>query len=278
VSDVREGAPPVEAMKEPHAAAPQTVVAGVPKPPEPFRFRFVPGVVAIAIILLFLFLPGLIVDFLSDYIWLPVHGSPIASHAASDIVMLLLALGVMALLRRFGGWSDFGINWPSWPKTYVPSALFLGILFGFVMAFVDFAPEIIARVPPHGYDPWHFDMLGSLFYYGIVVGPAWEIPFRALLLTYLFWAMPGQLRWRGFAMSGAGVYVAALFAIPWAFINTVAQSFFTGLGEGLYVFVGSCALAYWFERSKSVVAPIVGHAAAVFTWQALVFAMIVAWR
>jgi ABC-type lipoprotein release transport system permease subunit len=58
-------------------------------------------------------------------------------------------------------------------------------------------------------------------------------------------------------MNGAGIVAAVIYA-------AFAASFVTkpveiALGEMVVSFVAGVAYAYWLEKSKSVIAPIIGH-------------------
>jgi hypothetical protein len=222
-------------------------------------------------------IPNLIVDTLSDYVWLPVHGSPLASRFANHTVMLLLALGMIRFLRRRRPGEDFGLVLPK-GRTYVATAIILGLLVGLIMAIVDYAPEIFERVAPHGYTYQLSNMFGWLFYQGVFVGPTEEIPYRSLVVTYLTLQMPGKLRYRGFEMNGAGVVVAAIIISGFGFFALITQPFLIAIGQIVYVFFGNLVLAYLLEKSGSVLATAIGHNVALLTWQSLVFWMVTAWR
>jgi len=241
-----------------------------------FELRTLPILWVLVLTTGLLLLPTLIVDTVSDVVGLPVYGSELANTVASHTVMLLLALGVIWIYVRSGrNWQTFGINWPP-GRSYVPTAFIIGILFGCAMAFVDYAPDIFAHKPLHGYEFHPSSPVGWLAFQGLYVGPTEEIPFRALLVGYLAVAMPGKIRFGRFEMTGAGIVVAAIFAIGFGLYALIAKDFVVAMGEAIYIFVGSTALAYWLEKSKSIVAPIVGHNAALLTWQVLVFWMVYA--
>jgi len=53
---------------------------------------------------------------------------------------------------------------------------------------------------------------------------------------------------------------------------------FAAFGQQLYAFALGVLYAYWFEKSKSVVAPIVGHNVSDLTEYAICFALIALWR
>lgn len=299
-SDLRDQpvAPPVaDSEKRPHAEeAPETAerapsesaqaVREAPRSERPararrfgphdFQLKALSTLVGLIMIACLSLIPSWVVDTLSDYVWLPVHGSPLASRFANHLVMLLLALGAIRFLQRRYR-NDFGLVLPR-GRSYVATAIILGVLFGVIMAVVDYAPEIISRTAPHDYSYHPSNMFGWIFYQGVFVGPTEEIPYRSLIVTYLALQMPGKLRYRGFEMNGAGVVVAAIFASGYGLWALIAQPLPIAVGQILYVFFGNLVLAYLFEKSGSVLAPAIGHNVALVTWQSLVFWMVTAWR
>jgi len=100
--------------------------------------------------------------------------------------------------------------------------------------------------------------VGWLFFEGVYVGPTEEIPFRALLVTYLAATMPGRLRIGRFEMNWAGVIVALIFALLHA-TNFNLRAWPMALGQQIYAFLLGVLYAYWLEKSQSIVAPIIGH-------------------
>ena len=139
------------------------------------------------------------------------------------------------------------------------------------MTLVDYAPQLLARTTPAlGYPLTTPQVLGWLFFEGVYVGPTEEIPFRALLVTFLAATMPGRVRFGRFEMNRAGVIVALIFAL------LHSTSFLTGpwpvaLGQQMYAFALGVLYAYWLEKSQSVVAPIIGHNVSDVVEYALVF-------
>ena len=284
--EVAERSEPANApeTKEPAQDVPKpglrpTRAAGRPASRHDFQLKALPtltGVVMIAC-LWPQGIPNVIVDTISDYVWLPVHGSPLASRFANHTAMLLLALGTARFLRRRHTNENFGLVLPQ-GRSYVATAIILGLLFGIVMTVVDYTPEIIARVAPHDYGFQLSNVFGWLFYQGAFVGPTEEIPYRGLVVTYLTLQMPGKLRYGRFEMNGAGVVVAGIFASAFGFWFLITQPLPIAVGQILYVFFGNLVLAYLLEKSGSVLAPAIGHNVALLTWQSLVFTMVTAWR
>jgi membrane protease YdiL (CAAX protease family) len=142
---------------------------------------------------------------------------------------------------------------------------------------VDYAPQLIAgTVPDLGFEPTPGNLWGWLFFEGVDVGPTEEIPFRALLVTYLALAMPGRLRIGRFEMNWAGVIVALIFALL-HFESFFSRDLALAIGQQAYAFALGVLYAYWLEKSKSVLAPIVGHNVSDVTEYALLFIMVAAW-
>jgi hypothetical protein len=170
---------------------------------------------------------------------------------------LLFALIGIALLKRWVP-ADYGLHWPR-ERSYIGAAVLWMVFFGVLMTLIDYAPELLAHTRPVlNYPLMTHNVVGWLFFEGIYVGPTEEIPFRALLVTYLATTMPGRLRIGRFEMNWAGVLVALMFALLHA-SSFWSRSWPLALGQQLYAFVMGVFYAYWLEKSRSVVAPIIGH-------------------
>ncbi len=175
-------------------------------------------------------------------------------HAGQVIVALL----VIAILKYRLVPADYGLHWPR-GKTYVWPAILWGVFFGVLMTVVDYAPQLLTHAginstgpaSPAGFWAW-------TFFEGVYVGPTEEIPFRALLVTYLIATMPGKLRVGRFEMSWAGIIVAVMFALLHA-NNFATRPWPLALGQQFYAFALGVSYAYWLEKSRSVLAPSIGH-------------------
>ncbi|HVV64067.1 MAG TPA: CPBP family intramembrane glutamic endopeptidase [Rhizomicrobium sp.] len=190
-------------------------------------------------------------------------------------MQLVLALIAIAIIRRRVP-ADYGLHPPEGESYLLPAALW-GLGFGVVMTLVDYGPQIFSAVAPKlGYRLTTGNVIGWLFFQGVYVGPTEEIPFRALLVTYLAATMPGKVGFKGYEMNVAGVFVAALFAIA-HIASFWSEPWWAALGQQLYAFALGVLYAYWLEKSKSVLAPIVGHNVSDVTEYALLFVMVAAW-
>jgi membrane protease YdiL (CAAX protease family) len=171
--------------------------------------------------------------------------------------LLIALLGIAVLKFRLVP-ADYGLHWPR-DKTYILPAVLWGGFFGVLMTLVDYAPQLIAHTKPSpGFALTSSNIWGWLFFEGVYVGPTEEIPFRALLVTYLARTMPGKARIGRFNMNWAGIIVALIFAL--LHISSFdSRNWPEALGQQFYAFALGILYAYWLEKSKSVVAPIVGH-------------------
>src|SRR5260221_13396601 len=146
------------------------------------------------------------------------------------------------------------------------------------MAIVDYAPYIFERIaPPLDYAFSGVNVTGWMVYQGLYSGPTEEVPFRALLVTYLTSTMPGIVHYRKLSMNGAGVVVAAIFAIGTGTTAFIASPLLVAIAQVSYVFALGVCLAYWLEKSRSVVGAAIGHNVAFGIKQALLFAMVAVW-
>jgi len=162
-------------------------------------------------------------------------------------------------------------------KGYVLPAIGLGVFVSVIALIGDYVPELVARRAPHlGYPLTTQNVVGWLTFQGIVVGPTEEIPYRSLLLGYLTAAMPGKVRFLNIRMNGAGVVVALVFGLG-HLMNFGQMPFWGLIRQVLGAFVFSLSCAYWFERSRSVLAPIVFYNVWDFTQTASIYLMVAAW-
>jgi uncharacterized protein len=185
------------------------------------------------------------------------HGPTLPWLYMQHGLQFLLALLAIAIVKRWVP-ADYGLHWPR-GKTYIGAALAWGAAFGVLMTLVDYAPQLIAHTKPDpGFPLTRGNVLGWLFFEGVYVGPTEEVPFRALLVTFLAATMPGKLRLGRFTMNWAGVIVALIFALLHA-TNFNLRAWPLALGQQIYAFLLGVLYAYWLEKSGSVVAPIIGH-------------------
>jgi membrane protease YdiL (CAAX protease family) len=241
----------------------------------PFRPKIFPILVVCAIGFGLPYLAAYCAIFASSHFHTPSPEGPTLPWLyAHHAFQLVIALGAIAVMKRLVP-ADYGLHWPR-GRTYVRAAILWGLFFGVLMTLVDYAPEILARtVPSLDYKLTSTNVTGWLFFEGVYVGPTEEIPFRALLVTYLAATMPGRLRIGPFEMNWAGIVAALLFALLHA-TNFWMRPWPLALGQQAYAFALGVLYAYWLEKSKSVLAPIVGHNVGDVTEYAILFVWVAA--
>jgi uncharacterized protein len=224
-----------------------------------FRFKLVPILVTVALGYAVPIGGAYLAHFAIRVLHLPVvPGFNLGWLYLQHGAQLLVALSAIAGLKYTVVPADYGLHWPH-GKTYIWPALLWGTVFGVVMTLVDYAPQIVSHTKPDlgsGLTP--SNLASWLLFEGVYVGPTEELPFRALLVTYLATTMPGKVKLGRFEMNWAGVIVALIFALLHA-ESFDTQAWPQALGQQVYAFALGVLYAYWLEKSQSIVAPIIGH-------------------
>lgn len=218
----------------------------------------------------------LIVEIVQHFIPLPDRpASPWMEYyyvGAAQLVLTLIAIAFTKGILK----GDYGLHLPR-GDSYVASAIFCGFLLGAALTAVDFGPQIAAQHPPSGaYELTPFNIAGWLSYRGGFLGITDETLFRGLLVTYLAAAIPGRVSFLRLQMNVAGVIVAMILAMPYS-AGFVGHPFGIALAAILCTFVQGVFFAYWFEKSGSLLAPIIGHDVCYGLYQVLIFAMVAVW-
>jgi len=239
----------------------------------PFRLKLVPLLVVVALGFTLPYAAAFAAVFCSKWLHTPSPQGPtlpwLYIHHAFQLGFALIAI---VIVKRFVP-ADYGLHAPR-GKTYIGQAIAWGVFFGVLMTLVDYAPQLVAHTKPMlGYPLTSANVGGWLFFEGVYVGPTEEIPFRALLVTYLAAAMPGKLKLGRFDMNWAGIIVAVIFALLHA-ANFDTRAWPLALGQQIYAFALGVLYAYWLEKSGSIVAPIIGHNVGDVVEYAIVFAWV----
>jgi membrane protease YdiL (CAAX protease family) len=245
---------------------------------EGFRFRLWPILVTIVLGLGIPILSGITLDVVEHFTRLPERPDmPWVAYYYGHTAQLIYALLAIAIFKMFLR-RDYGLH-PPREKSYIGAAILWGLFFGLLMTFVDYWPQILAHHPPadRPYPLTPLNIAGWLSFEGIYVGPSEETLFRGLLVTFLMATLPGRISFWRYEMSLAGVVVALIFALAHVF-DFVTQPFLMALGQQFYAFALGVLYAYWFEKSRSLWAPVIGHNVSDVTEFIAIFAMVAMWH
>jgi membrane protease YdiL (CAAX protease family) len=244
---------------------------------EGVKLRALPIIVTVLLGLGIPILSALLVEVIEHFVHLPDRPNmPWQNLYYHHTIQLLLSLAAILFLKPFLR-GDHGLHMPR-GKSYVGAAIAWGVFFGLLMTVVDYAPQILSHKPPadQPYPLTPLNIAGWLSFEGIFVGPSEEVLFRGLLVTYLMTAIPGRVFFRKYDVSAGGIIVALIFALA-HFGSFFTRSLPMALGQMVYAFVLGVFYAYWFEKSKSLLAPIIGHNVSDVVEYILIFAMVAAW-
>jgi len=236
-----------------------------------FHFRPVPILVAILLTFGLPYIAQEVVDTSRHYSHL-VPGFAdrlgwLTAHHAVLFILGLVSIGIAKLIVR----ADYGLGLQD-ERSYVAAAFLWGIIFGVLLTLVDAAPSLLAHVAPKLDPSKSTNIPGWLAYNGLYVGTTEEIPFRALVVTYLATTMPGSWRIGRYSMNAAGVVAAFIYAISVAGFLTAPLA--VAAGQFICQFLLGVLYAYWLEKSKSVIAPIIGHNVSSVTQYALTLCLV----
>jgi membrane protease YdiL (CAAX protease family) len=189
--------------------------------------------------------------------------------------LLIGALVCIALLGK-GKFEKFGLRFPS-SRTYAGVALAWGAVAGIAMTMVDYLPNLAHHIPPADLELSVRNIAGWLSFEGLFAGTVEEILFRGLLVTFLAATLSGRVRFWRYDVSIAGVIVAVLFCL--AHLGSFwTRPLWMATGQQAYAFGLAILYTYFYEKSDSLLAPIIAHNAGNVIEYALAFVMVALWR
>ncbi len=184
---------------------------------------------------------------LRSYPWIYLHIHHFLQMVLAIIVMLFLG----------GGLKNYGFTLRS-KNLYILPAIIVGVLFGVIMTLVDHLPTIISGNKISGYDLNILNVIGMLSFGWVFSGLSEEIFIRGLMMTYLMKKFNGHIKFLKWDIHVAGVIIAILFALMHI------SSFWSGnliyaIGQQIYAFILGLCYAYFYEKSRSLLSPIIAH-------------------
>ncbi len=240
------------------------------------RLRFWPIVATIAFGFLVILPSALASDWVVKLVGMERSmAMPWLALYANHLVQLLTGLLIIGLLSK-GRFSEYGLQWPK-GKSYAMAAIAWGAIFGVLMTIVDYLPQILACTAPWDLPLTASNLAGWLSFEGLFVGFGEEIPFRGLMQTFLMKRTSGRIRFLQFDMHVAGVILALLFALA-HITNLWERPFWFAMGQQSYAFALGILYAYWYEKSGSLLASIIGHNLGDVVEYGLMFFMVRLWH
>ncbi len=226
----------------------------------PFRLKFRPLLVTVLLGIAITMGSALVAALLFRALHLPSPQKSLLPfvYVQHGLQLLFALLGIAILKRRFAP-ADYGLHRPH-GKRYFLAAILWGLLLAIAVNAASSWLDVYLHLKHTSGEIvyTHRNIWGWALFDWIYVGPTEEIPFRALLVTYLATAMPGKLRLGRFSINGAGVVVALLFALAHLQTFWVENPIDALIQQG-YAFTLGVLYAYWLEKSRSIVAPILAH-------------------
>ncbi|HVU21417.1 MAG TPA: CPBP family glutamic-type intramembrane protease [Rhizomicrobium sp.] len=236
-----------------------------------FHFRPVPILVAILLTFGLPYIAQEVVDTSRHYSHLvPGFADRLGWLTAQHTVLLILGLISIAIAKLIVP-ADYGLDLQD-ERSYVAIAFLWGVIFGVLLTVVAVAPNLLANVPVRIDPSMKANIPGWFAYNALYVGTTEEIPFRALIVTYLAATMPGRWRIGRYTMNAAGVVAAFIYAISVA--GFLTEPPLVSVGQFVCQFSLAALYSYWLEKSKSVIAPIVGHNISSVTQYALTLGLV----
>jgi membrane protease YdiL (CAAX protease family) len=214
----------------------------------------------VIVVIILVFLISLLSYFLTFYTGKLFSPETLKAYPWINLYMhhfFQMVLAIIVMIFLGGGLKSYGITLES-KNLYILPAIMVGVLFGVIMTIVDHLPTIISGSKISGYDLNVPNAIGWLSFEWVFAGLSEEILVRGLMMTYLMKKFNSHIKFVKWDVHVAGVIVAVLFALMHI------SSFWSGnliyaIGQQLYAFILGLCYAYLYEKSQSLLSPIVAH-------------------
>lgn len=188
------------------------------------------------------------------------HQTTIADYYLHHTTQMLLALLLILLLTR-GRVASFGLNLRNSDQSFALLARgFFPILLGSLLAGHLLVPLLTGEVPER-FDAMTSDALvAQLGFSFVLVGLSEEIVFRGLMQSLLARHLRGSVRLAGVEIPTAGVWAAVIFTIAHIGIDWTTLTITTlDPRQLILAFVLGCFYAVAYQRTGSLLAPVIAH-------------------
>ncbi len=187
--------------------------------------------------------------FIKDHFWIRQH--------IHHFGQMILALVFITIILR-GRFYDYGFNLKNW-------RLSLKYILGFFLIYggitvLNYLPNFLEGKPhSFGFSHTTFNILGWISFQAIMSGTSEEIFFRSLLQTFLTQVWKGSFKIIKLNVPSAAIIAAVIFTFAHVEINLTPFSINYNLLQVIMAFVLGIFYGITYDRTKSLVAPIVTH-------------------
>lgn len=170
---------------------------------------------------------------------------------------MLLALLVMTVILK-GHIKDYGLNLKNRNLSQKYILWFLGV-YGAITV-LNFLPNFLVGKPQSfGFSPTTFNILGWFSFQALMSGTSEEIFFRGLLQTYLSKSWEGSVKVIKLNIPTAAIITALIFTFAHMEINFTPFAINYNILQVIMAFVLGIFYGIAYDRTKSLLAPIVTH-------------------
>ncbi|KAB2878872.1 CPBP family intramembrane metalloprotease [bacterium] len=172
-------------------------------------------------------------------------------------VQMFLALVVIVFILK-GRFKDYGLNLQNWDlsKKYI---LWFFLVYG-VFTALNFLPNFLNGEPePVNFSLTTFNILGWFSFTALMSGTSEEIFFRGLLQTFLNKAWKGSVKIAQLNIPTAGIIAALIFTFAHMEFNFDPFAVSYNIPQLIVAFILGIFYSVAYDRSKSLIAPIVAH-------------------
>ena len=194
-------------------------------------------------------LPQFPVGYIREHFWIRMY----IHHLGQ---MLLAAATIVLILK--GRLKDYGLNSAN-------SSLSLKYIRWFFLVYggitvLNFLPNFLAKRPESvGFSPTPFNVLGWFTFQGLMSGTSEEIFFRGLLQTFLGRAWKNSIRILKLEIPAAGIIAAFIYTFAHVEINFKPFALNYNVAQILAAFFLGIFFSIAYDKTKSLLAPIIMH-------------------
>ena len=187
--------------------------------------------------------------YIREHFWIRMH-----IHHLNQ--MLLAVLSVAIILK--GKLKDYGLNLLNWNLSKKYILWFFLIYGGFTV--INLLPNFLEGQPESpGFSLTTYNIIGWFSFQALMSGTSEEIFFRGLLQTFLNKAWEGSVKIIKISTPKAGIIAAIIFTFAHMEINFTPFIVNYNIPQLVVAFILGIFYSIAYDRTKSLIAPIITH-------------------